>query len=107
MKAAGFLLALLAVTTAPALARAADASPQAAASLPMCNADGITQPIMQTKLSLEDSYPPMSVVLGEEGNTVVNFTVKKNGTVADVAVGASSGSIRRDDASVSAMAQLL
>jgi TonB family protein len=73
----------------------------------MCNADGITQPIMQTKLSLEDSYPPMSVVLGEEGNTVVNFTVKKNGTVADVAVGASSGSIRLDDASVSAMAQML
>jgi TonB family protein len=109
MRTARFWIGLLAIATVPILAHAAVAQQQSAApaGLPFCNANGITQPVMQTKLSLEDSYPPMSVVLGEEGNTVVNFTVKKNGTVADVVVAATSGSMRLDAASVSAMGQML
>lgn len=75
--------------------------------LPLCSDAGIAKPVMQTKMSLQESYPPLSVILSEEGNTTVAFTVKKNGTVADVRVQSSSGYLRLDDASVTAMRQML
>jgi outer membrane biosynthesis protein TonB len=102
------LAASLAAILFEAVMFAAAAQAQSVASdtgtgIPFCNAAGISKPAMQTKMSLEDSYPPLSVVLGEEGSTVVGFTILKNGTVADVHVEASSGSLRLDSASVNNM----
>lgn len=46
------------------------------------------------------SYPWLSVVLGEQGNTDLGFTINPDGTVANVHVVKSSGSSRLDAAAV-------
>lgn len=80
---------------------------QTPAPMPECNTLGTAAPTMQTQMVLGDYYPTMSVYLGEEGNTVVGFVVRKNGTVSDVQVMGSSGSARLDNAAMQAMQQML
>lgn len=46
------------------------------------------------------AYPLMSTALGEEGDTTLHFTIKTDGSVADVQVVKSSGSPRLDEAAV-------
>lgn len=99
-------LRILSIALAPFFGQLAQAQSPAPV-LPVCGSNGVSKPVMQTQMSLEDSYPPLSVALGEEGATVVDFTVNRNGTVSDVAVAASSGFLRLDDASVSAMKQMI
>lgn len=79
-----------------------------AASMPDCRAPGVTPPIARTShaATFED-YPLMSRVLGEQGDTIVGYTVLANGTVGDVKVQNSSGSLRLDDASVAFVSRYL
>jgi TonB family protein len=79
----------------------------APADLPKCDLPSLTRPVNQTRFSLQDSYPPLSVFFGEEGNDLVSFTVNPNGTVGDVALAEGSGSLRLDDAAVNAVKQLI
>jgi protein TonB len=46
------------------------------------------------------NYPPISQRLGEEGVTLLAFTVTAEGGVADISVAKSSGSERLDSAAV-------
>jgi TonB family protein len=96
---------------AVAVAASPVAAPQAPATmntLPPCSDPSITTPPqLQTQISLADSYPPLSVVLGEQGDTKLLFTVKSNGTADNVRVTSGSGSLRLDDAAVGAVRQLL
>lgn len=103
MRLPGRLIVLVSLFGALAQAEAQRPAPP----LPLCGVNGVSMPVMQTKMSLEDSYPPLSVALGEEGPTVVDFTVNRNGTVSDALVIESSGFPRLDDASMSAMKQML
>lgn len=80
---------------------------QTGAPMPECSTLGAEAPAMQTQMVLSDYYPSMSVYLGEEGNTVLGFVVRKNGTVSDVQVIGSSGSARLDNAAILAMQQML
>ena len=50
------------------------------------------------------NYPPISQRLGEEGVTLLAFTVTTDGGVSNVTVAKSSGSERLDDAAVSCAA---
>jgi protein TonB len=47
------------------------------------------------------NYPPISQRLGEEGVTLLAFTVTTDGGVANITVAKSSGSERLDSAAVS------
>ncbi|MGN6517183.1 MAG: energy transducer TonB [Rhizomicrobium sp.] len=86
---------------------AAFMSAASADELRACYSEGVTRPVMQTTINLMDDYPPLSVALGEEGATDLSFVIKSNGTVSDVKVVRSSGSLRLDDASVEAAKQAI
>lgn len=105
MRQAAWLAVLAAIASSPTAAQQAPANPNV---LPPCSDPSITTPTkVQTQISLSESYPPLSVVLGEQGKTKVVFTVKSNGTVENVQVASSSGFLRLDDATVNAVRQLL
>ena len=66
-----------------------------------CNAPGVTAPVALTPhVPPLEMYPPLSVAMGESGATMVHYVVRPTGDVSDVAVSASSGSLRLDDAAV-------
>jgi TonB family protein len=73
----------------------------APADTPMlrCPADGIVSPTPQNShtAAVED-YPLLSVTLGEQGRTILEFVVTEAGTVANPRVLVSSGYPRLDDA---------
>lgn len=90
-------------------AQAANAEPAAAPNkgLVECSDPSLTRPVDQTVISIKDSYPPLSTVLGEEGDVIVTYTVNVNGTVSDVQLARSSGLARLDEATMNAAKQLI
>jgi TonB family protein len=91
----------------PVLAAATQAAAPAKAGVPACDDPSLTRPVNESVISIKDSYPPLSTVLGEEGNVLVSFIVNPNGTVSDVTLGQSSGLARLDEATVNAAKQSL
>ncbi|HEY0107163.1 MAG TPA: TonB family protein, partial [Rhizomicrobium sp.] len=88
-------LALLAVLMADG-AGADDAK-----QLPPCRLAGITPPVaLGPHVPPPETYPPLSVMLGETGNTTLGYVVKADGTVGGATVSRSSGSLRLDDAAI-------
>jgi TonB family protein len=64
-----------------------------------CIRSGLTPPVPLTSHSIaSEDYPPLSIALREEGNTVMKYDVTATGGVANVTVSNSSGSLRLDDA---------
>jgi TonB family protein len=93
MRGAG-LLFLLVLAATPALA----------GDMPSCTDPGIIMPKPANKHGLpSDSYPLLSVVLGEQGNVTLAIVIAPDGKVADVKVEKSSGFARLDDAAVAAV----
>ncbi|HEV2561949.1 MAG TPA: energy transducer TonB [Rhizomicrobium sp.] len=67
---------------------------------------GITPPVATTShVTTQSDYPVLSRELNEQGNVLVQYTVKEDGTVGDVSVVKSSGYPRLDDASVAMVKQ--
>lgn len=86
-----------------ALPHASSAAPIASQSnsLPQCNSSTLTAAKALTNQAMgQDAYPPISVALGEEGATIVKFTVGVDGSVTDARVETSSGFPRLDDAAL-------
>jgi TonB family protein len=107
MRAIATRLWLVATLIAATPVVAQTSAPSIAQALPNCGNSSLTRPIDQTVISLQDAYPPLSTLLDEEGNTDVAFTVNANGTVRDVVLVQSSGSLRLDAAAISAAKQLI
>jgi TonB family protein len=103
------ILAAAIVIAAGKAAEAASASSAASANggVLACHDPSVTPPVNQSVVSIKDSYPPLSTVLGEEGDVVVSFLVNANGTVSEVKVAQSSGFPRLDEATLRAAQQLL
>jgi protein TonB len=72
-----------------------------------CDDPSVTRPVNQTVISIKDSYPPLSNLLGEEGDVIATYTVNVNGTVSDVSLLQSSGLPRLDNATLNAARQLI
>lgn len=79
----------------------------AAESIPSCHASSLTRPADESAISIQDSYPMLSTILGEEGDSTVSFIVDASGSVRDVALARSSGSARLDEAAMKAVKQLI
>jgi len=93
-----FALALLAGTMAPAWAD--DSAAAQPVPPPFCvDMPGVTQP-RTANSHVPGEYPILSVMTGEQGTTVLKFTIKDDGTVGSAVVLKSSGSMRLDDAAV-------
>lgn len=71
---------------------------RAYAELPPCNGLGMTTPAA-TNLHIASEYPILSMVLHEEGTTILAFVIGTDGRISTPAVAQSSGSLRLDDAS--------
>jgi len=82
---------------------AAFCAPRADAAPLPCNASGMTAPAASNSHLIASDYPILSVLLHEEGDTVVSFVVGTDGKTAAQAVAQSSGSLRLDDASMEAV----
>ncbi|MDE2184042.1 MAG: TonB family protein [Alphaproteobacteria bacterium] len=66
-----------------------------------CTAPGIAEPVPRGPHGIsEGDYPAISKILGEQGNVVVSFLIREDGTVADPKIVQSSGSSRLDDATL-------
>lgn len=52
-----------------------------------------------------DDYPLLSVAEGEQGNVVLDFEIRPDGSISDVNVAKSSGFVRLDGAAVDAASQ--
>ena len=90
-----FLAGMLMLTAMPR-AYAADATP-----LPACGTDGTTKPKIAGPHAMPpDAYPLISVVQGEQGNVLLGFTIRADGSVGDAHVVRSSGFPRLDEAAV-------
>jgi protein TonB len=81
-----------------AIALIAPALMARAGAEPLCNASGTTAPAA-SNLHLASDYPLLSVVLHEEGTTIVSFVIGTDGRTGAATVIQSSGSLRLDDAS--------
>jgi TonB family protein len=88
-------LAVLAASVAISLPAAA----QAATDIPNCASPGIVQPTA-ANTHVADEYPLLSVVLGEQGDTILDIVIQPDGSVGTAGVAKSSGSLRLDDAAV-------
>ena len=78
---------------APAFAQ----SSSPAKDLP-CAGPGLTPPAAaNAHVMQEGDYPLLSMILGEQGVTVLKFLIKSDGTVTDAGIDKSSGSMRLDD----------
>jgi len=102
---ARWIVALLILSAPPA---AAAVPVSGTAALSTCNDRSLTRPIARTShaATFED-YPLLSRVLGEQGNTIVSYVIQPDGTVNEVKVQSSSGSLRLDDASVGFVSRYL
>jgi len=88
-----FLAGMLMLMSMPH-AYAADATP-----LPSCGEDGTTKPKISGPHAMPpDAYPLISVVQGEQGNVLLEFTIRLDGSVSDPRVVRSSGFPRLDEA---------
>jgi TonB family protein len=76
-------------------ARAADAA------LPNCGSMSTPPVALTPHVATMEDYPPLSRALNESGETIASYVVLPNGTVGDVKVVRSSGSLRLDDATMS------
>jgi TonB family protein len=86
----GSLSALLSVLCA------AGASAQ---QVPNCREPGITPPLALSSHAVTDGlYPPLSRIMNESGDSVVEYVVSESGAVGAVTVTKSSGSLRLDSA---------
>jgi protein TonB len=90
--AIGLGACLLTIASAAAATQPADA--------PNCSGPGVTPPSAANNHSLAGSYPVLSVALGEEGRTLLAFTIKEDGSIGDIRVAQTSGSARLDEAAV-------
>jgi TonB family protein len=91
----GLVVGLCAVSTA-AFAQGADA--------PLCPPQSVQlSPILGTHQI--PPYPVLSTLLGEQGDTILQVTIRPDGTVSDAAVVSSSGSSRLDEAAASYVKQ--
>jgi len=79
-------------------------APQASAQSapPSCTQSGATPP-KAANSHVSGEYPPLSQVLGEQGNTDVEFVIGEDGSIGSVRVAKSSGSLRLDDAAVASV----
>ncbi|HEY2009425.1 MAG TPA: energy transducer TonB [Rhizomicrobium sp.] len=84
-------LAWMALLAAPAWAADNSSATCTATDLPL-------RPIMATHT--QAPYPPVSVMTGEEGSTLVKVSIGADGVPTDVSVAKSSGSLRLDQAAV-------
>ena len=60
----------------------------------------VTAPRAEGKHDCESQYPPLSRRLSEQGVVTVKFVIEADGSVADVAIGRSSGFSRLDQAAL-------
>jgi TonB family protein len=67
-----------------------------------CNAPGVTTPAA-ANLHIASDYPVLSIVLREEGTTILAFVIGTDGRPGIPTVVQSSGSLRLDDASKEAL----
>jgi len=90
------LIAMAALTAGSgAAAFAQNASP--AKNIP-CAGPGVTPPVAANAHVMQgEDYPLLSMILGEQGSTVLNVLIKDDGTVTGASVATSSGSMRLDD----------
>jgi TonB family protein len=74
--------------------------PSATFAADVCSNPGATvlRPVVATHIS--PPYPKLSQMTGEQGTTMLQVTVGKDGTVTDAEVAKSSGSLRLDQAAV-------
>jgi TonB family protein len=80
----------------------AQVSQAADAPIPACLSHGLTPPVALTShVAAPGDYPPLSRILNESGNTTARYVVQADGSVGDVTVETSSGSLRLDEATVS------
>jgi TonB family protein len=79
---------------------------QAAGDIPRCNSQGLTPSTpANPHTTVQGDYPLLSIVLHEEGRTVLTIVVNEDGTVGDAKVSQSSGSLRLDDAAATLVKQ--
>ncbi|MBI3676911.1 MAG: energy transducer TonB [Proteobacteria bacterium] len=91
---------ICAVLVLPCVSLAAPIASQSAA-LPECRSSTLTAPkALTTQTMGEETYPLISVALGEEGATILRVTIGTDGNVTDARVETSSGYPRLDDASL-------
>lgn len=69
------------------------------AALAACGKDGTTPPkIAGPHIMPPDAYPLISVVQGEQGDVLLSFTIRPDGSIGDIRVVRSSGFPRLDEA---------
>jgi TonB family protein len=74
-------------------------SAYAAQTIPSCRGPGLTPPVPLTShVSTSEDYPPLSRMLNETGETIVEYQILADGQVGELKVTKSSGSLRLDDA---------
>jgi TonB family protein len=92
-------LLLRAICLSSLTAFAAHAEPVDAPAIPMCSDAGIDRPSpANVHTATAEDYPPLSVVLFEEGRVELDFIVKEDGSVGGPKIAQSSGFPRLDEA---------
>ncbi len=76
-------------------------------AIPPCSASSLTHPVDETRVSIQNTYPVLSTIVGEEGDSTVSFVVNASGKVSDVALAQSSGSARLDEAAMEGVKHLI
>jgi len=99
-----FLRFLSALTACLVISQQAFAQTEAAS--PPCSGPGVTPPkAANSHAATADDFPLLSKILNEQGETVLEFIIKEDGSVGSAKVYKSSGSLRLDDAAVSMAVQ--
>lgn len=75
-----------------------------AAELSSCGGAGFV-PARAANAHVAGDYPPLSLVLHEEGTTVLAFVIDETGAVTEPSVAVSSGSLRLDAAALESVMQ--
>jgi protein TonB len=88
-------------TTNTIVTQSPPAQPPSASPPELSSSDGASKP---QNCNVQRYYPPVAMRLGQEGTTVLGFTIAIDGSVQDVRVITSSGSEALDDAAMNVAA---